>query len=466
MIKALWFITKLVVIVGAVIWVAERPGSIRLDWIDLEGNAFVVNMEIGLFLAALIVLILLSIFIYSVIKGFADFPKSLANYNAIKANEKGYAALTKGLSAVAAGDTKAASKFAKKARKFLPEDTGLPMLLQAQAARLEGRESDAAESFVALLEDKNASFLGVRGLLQAALDSADYETAYRLVNKALASYPKQEWILKVALDIQIRLQKWEEARSALKTLKSIAAASENYNEDQASLWIAEAREAREKSLDIRAEELLKQAQKAAPHFAPAGLELAQIYIDTDRRKKALKLIEKQLKATPHDIYIDLWDTLMDEDTRAEPLKRLRWFERAIKLAPNQPQALFMAGKAALDAGLWGEAREYLAKAGEAEPRAVFYETLADIENRSNQGEQAAAHWLSMAVNAQGEKRWVCSQTGQAFETWKPVIQPGHHLNSLIWRDPAVRVLSEDLKMLEATLEVNENILEAPNSDAA
>ena len=205
MFRALWFVVKLVLIVALVVWVAERPGNVRLDWVDLQGNEFVINVQIGLFLAALIGVCLLSIMIYSVIKGFADFPKSFSNYKEIKAREKGYTALTKGLAAVAAGDTKAANKQAEKARKFLPDDTGLPLLLDAQAARLDGRESDAAESFVALLEDKNASFLGVRGLLQSALDAQDYETAYTLASKALSSYPKQEWVLKIAFDLQVRL---------------------------------------------------------------------------------------------------------------------------------------------------------------------------------------------------------------------------------------------------------------------
>jgi uncharacterized membrane-anchored protein len=239
MIKALWFLIKVTALIAIVVWLADRPGTMRLDWIDLQGNDIAVNVQIGVFLAALFGFVLLSIFIYQTIKTFVDLPKSMARYNEIKAREKGYKALTLGLAAVAAGDRSGAVKQAKKARKFLPDDTGLPMLLDAQAARLDGRESDAAQSFVALLEDKDASFLGVRGLLQAALDTRDYDTALTLAERAMASYPKQVWILKIAYDLQLKAKTWDRARGTLRALeKSGGISAERAQSDKAAILVA------------------------------------------------------------------------------------------------------------------------------------------------------------------------------------------------------------------------------------
>lgn len=155
MIKALWFAIKVGVLIALSVWIAERPGSVRIEWME-----YTFTIQMGFFLLVALVFVLLTLFIYQVLKTFVGFPSSLRRYNEVKAREKGYRALTRGLTAVAAGDKKAAALYSKKASKLLEGDTGLPLLLEAQAARLDGREEDAAQSFVALLEDKDASFWG------------------------------------------------------------------------------------------------------------------------------------------------------------------------------------------------------------------------------------------------------------------------------------------------------------------
>ncbi len=211
MIRALWFAVKVGALIALAVWVADRPGQVHIEWME-----YTVNMQMGLFLLVMMAAILIAIFIYQFIRALVTFPSSWARYNEIKAREKGWRALTQGLTAVAAGDKAAAGKFSKKASKYLGEDDGLPLLLEAQAARLDGRDHDAAKSFVKLLEHKEAGFLGVRGLLQSAMDAEDYETAHRLCERALKSYPKQKWILNLAFELAIKLRHWDEALKVLK----------------------------------------------------------------------------------------------------------------------------------------------------------------------------------------------------------------------------------------------------------
>ncbi|MGB0719227.1 MAG: heme biosynthesis HemY N-terminal domain-containing protein, partial [Bdellovibrionales bacterium] len=207
MIKALWFLIKIGVVIAAIIWVADHPGSVRIEWLD-----YVFTVNTGLFFAALLAVVLASIFIYRVIRTFVDFPASYRYYSEIRARKKGYDALTRGLAAVAAGDAKTAQKEAAAVRGLLPDDNGLPVLLAAQAARLNGDDEAAEESFHVLLEHKDASFLGVRGLLQAALEDGDYEGGLAMARQALARHPKQPWILKTVYDLEIRNCHWGAAQ--------------------------------------------------------------------------------------------------------------------------------------------------------------------------------------------------------------------------------------------------------------
>ena len=131
MLKTFIFLVKAGLIIGAMVWLSEQEGSVRIDWMEYS-----VNVHVGLFLAGLLGLILLSVFVYRLMRTVVDFPASYRFYSQRRAKEMGYKALTLGLTAVAAGDTGAALKQAKKARSLLPEDQGLPLLLEAQAARL------------------------------------------------------------------------------------------------------------------------------------------------------------------------------------------------------------------------------------------------------------------------------------------------------------------------------------------
>ena len=465
MIKTLWFALKVAALVGLAVWLADNPGSVRLAWQDLQGNDFVINLHIGLFLVGILVFTLLSIFIYQTIKTFVDFPRSLARYNEVKAQEKGYVAITKGLSAVAAGDTGAALKYASKARQFMPQDTGLPLLLEAQAARLDGREGDAAQSFALMLEDQNASFLGVRGLLQAALDIGDDDTALELTQKALSTHPYQAWILKIAYKLQLKKHQWDDARKTLKVLeKRKVYTSERVRSDLAAMLVARARQASASGGDVESfvRDSLKKASKLYPEFVPAVLDLCALYVRGGKQKQAVKLIEKSWKIFPHALYVSAWQDLQAPEKAEEPLERLRWMERLLKINKTEAGACVAAGYAALGAGLWGEARHYFTQAEELEPSASVYRGLAALEEAFTHDEEAAKEWLLKAVNAPGEKSWVCRKTGRVFDEWEAFVPPEYMFNSLDWADPS----QQDVVLLDNDAEDKTALLDAPESDAA
>lgn len=446
MIRALWFLLKAALLIGAALWVAEHPGTVQLDWMDYK-----ITIHIGLFLLGFLALLWLSMVLYRVIWSFISFPASLRRYREIKRKEKGYKALTLGLTAVAAGDAKTAAYQAYRTTRFLPDDTGLPLLLQAQAARMDGRAEDAQDSFKRLLENKDAGFLGVRGLLQTALDQGRYEEALTLARQGLDSYPKQQWLLTSVYDLEVRLERWDEARATLKRMEKAGACTpEKAQSDRIALWLAEAGvgvgshgiashdgEARLKRL--------KRAYKDGPAFAPAALALAELYEERGQRRKAVSVLEKSWKKAPHPTLLPLWDRLAP--VKKGPHARLRWYEHLLSLNPEHPESLLAAGQAAMHEGLWGEARTYLMKALDVQPSARIYNTLAELEDRSAHDEKAALHWREEAANAPAQPCWTCTQTGRLYERWLPVAYPHHAFNTIIWGVP--RLSAPDLTGLSA-----------------
>jgi HemY protein len=458
MLKALWFMVKVGLLTALAVWIAERPGTVKVEWLE-----YTLTVHVGFFLLAFLGTMLLAILIYNIIRTFVDFPKAYRRYAEIKGREKGYRALTLGLTAVAAGDAKTAVKEAQRSRRLLYNDTGLPLLLEAQAARLDGREEDARRSFIALLENKDAGFLGVRGLLQAALDMGNYTKALELAQQALKLYPKQPWILRTVYDLEIRQRHWEVARTLLQRAeKTGAMTAEQIKSDRAAIYLAEAEEAAKQN---NWNEAIKKAKKAAdqnPGFTPATLRLARLYNNSGNRRKAVAMVEKAWKAQPHPELATVWDALVPPKKSKKPLSRMAWFEKLVEMNPNAMESHLAAGRAAMEEGLWGEARQYFRRAEEIESTARLYTLWTDLEERAGQGEDILASLAERAATVLPDKTWVCRETGRIYPEWSPIAQPHGAFNTIEWAYPYGSA-GDDSILIERYEGVSEVLLEAPRA---
>lgn len=425
--------------VALVVWIAERPGFVRLEWME-----YAFTIHVGLFLLFALAIILGAIFTYNIITAFVKFPSSWRRYKHIRGQEKGYEALTIGLTAVAAGDSKVAAKQARLAEKYLQNDTGLPLLLKAQSARLEGREDDALENFAALLEDKNAAFLGVRGLLQAALDNQDYDKALELASHALKLHPKQPWIVRVAYDLHIRLRQWNDALEMLSRAQKVKAlTADEAKADRIAILVAKA----EDQDSNAAAKTLQRAVKLDAGFTPAAARLARVYLNNGQRRKALSLIKKAWKSAPHPDLVDVWTLLISSRKAGAPLARMRWIEELLKVNSETAAGQNAAGRIALEYKLWGEARAHLMQAIEIEPTAGTYRLLAELEERSGQGQRAVAEWREKAQAAAPDYVWTCHETGRVYSAWSPVAEPHGAFNTIEWaQSQAFNVAPAQLEM--------------------
>jgi len=431
MLKTFLFFIKALLFIGVLIWLSEQEGSVRVDWMG-----YTINAHVGLVLAGLLCLILLSIFIYRVIRTFVDFPASYRYYSKVRAKDMGYKALTLGLTAVAAGDTKAALKQAEKVRGLLPEDNGLPLLLEAQAARMDGREGDAQTSFAGLLENKDTSFLGVRGLLQASMDAGDHASALELARQALKLHPKQPWILRSVYDLEVTAREWSAAEATLKrAVKAGAIDKERALSDRVAMALVVAKSAEDEGLADVARSQYRAVQKLDGGSIPAILLSADYYIRSEQPKKAKALIEKAWKTSPHAALVDVWARLAPSGSRVDALARLKWFEALVVLNGNNARAQVAAGKAACDAALWGEARKFFEAAERIRPSKELYVALAALEDKASGHKEAARAWLEKAADVVGERVWICRDTGRVYDQWSPIAQPHGAFNSIEWAYP-------------------------------
>ncbi|PCJ98206.1 MAG: heme biosynthesis protein HemY [Zetaproteobacteria bacterium] len=439
MIRALWALAKTGVVVALVLWVAERPGTISIDWMQYK-----VTFHVGLFLLFMMAIVVVGIIIFTLIKTALDMPKTMLRYRDITNKDKGMRALSIGLTAVAAGDSKAASYQAHRAKKFLAKENALSQLLEAQAARLDGREMDASRAFIALMDNKDSAFLGIRGLLQSALDCGDYKGALELGHRALVLHPKQDWILCVVYDLEIKARNWDSARKILyRAEKYSSISTRKANSDRVAMLLAEAEQAKGNGDETLFFLNLNKAYKVDWYFVPTVLRLARMYLERGKRKAAISVIEKAWKHCPHPGLVVLWEETYKPAKENDLMARVRWFEKLLGFSPESVEGLQALASALIQEGLWGEARKHLEKAEEIRPNVNLYKIWATLEDRATHDEDVVRMWLEKAADAPRERVWICSETGREYDQWAPLSDQGL-FNTIIWDFPQGRVFVPSL----------------------
>lgn len=434
MIRTLWFIIKLGILVALAVWIADQPGQVNIKWED-----YTIQVYLGLFLAGLFGILILSLLLFKIIRAVTDIPKNFKQKQALNNKDKGYRALTVGLSAVAAGDTKEAAHQAKKARKLLKDEEGLPRLLEAQAARLEGREDDARAHFTKLLDHKDAAFLGVRGLLHNALEKNNTAEALLLTRQALQRHPKQGWILKLAYELELKNRDIESARKILKRAERAGAIlSEKAKSDRVAMSLHEAEELRKTGYIPQAEKKYKEAYALDKLHIPTVERMASFYLNNEKRKDALHALEKIWKYNPHPDLLPLWEQAAPGSHKNSPIKMLDWYKRLIKINADSAASHQAYAAIAMQQSLWGEARDHLLTAARLNPIAKTYKMLAALEKAAGSDHDIIENYLDKAAEAPTGKVWICTETGMVYDHWQPYAPPHNSFNTIVWDEPALQ----------------------------
>lgn len=430
MIRILWFLIQVALVALAAMWIFGQPGQVDIHWLgyDIEAHPGVAFLAIILLFVVLVILSKTIGFIFSL-------PGRLSSLRGRKRRDRGFQALTVGLSAVAAGDAKLASYQAYRMRQFLPDEKGLPWLLEAQAARLRGDEAEARNHFEKLLKEKDTAFLGVRGLLNAAIASGDFGRALELARQAMTMHPGQSWIIRTVFGLEVQKHEWAAALTTLKKGERAKAwPIEAVKSNRIALLMQQGEDLSRGGYQGESTAKFREANRLDPAFIPAASRLAQNYIDQHKRRAAVAVVERAWKENPHPDLVPLWEALSPPNKPNDMTARLRWFERLVALNPGDAESQIAAAKIAIADGMWGEAWQYLSAAEKIRPNARLYRMWAQMEEKTNHSESAKRYWEKSA-GAAPDKVWTCRETGRIYERWSALAAPHDGFNTMIWDFP-------------------------------
>lgn len=434
MIRALWFFFQLAVVAAALIWISTQQGKVDIAWQNYQ-----LDMQLGVFLAILVFTLVTGMIIFRVAGFIADIPSKMSRRNRERAREKGYRSLTRGFVAIAAGDAKKATQYAKEVRSLLPEEKGLPLLLEAQAARLRGEEEVARHSFEELLTDKDAAFFGIRGLLKSSLDAGDGVAALEYARTAMSQNPKQPWIIKSVYDLELQNGQWASAAKTLERVKKFKAEDEDkILTDEVALLLVLADEDAAAGRGNDAVKKTERAVKIAPLFIPAITRLGEYYLERNRKDKITMMIKNAWKDNPHPDLAVLWDKIAPKNKMDDNFRRLRWMERLVEMNPESVDGHIAAAMVSMEDGLWGEAKAHLIKAEDLRPSAQIYRLRAKLEEQQGGNAYLIKDWMEKAADASPDPVWYCAVTGNIYSQWSPVALPHRSFNTIVWGHPVVQ----------------------------
>jgi HemY protein len=390
----LLLLAALVVALAWVITLLHGHLSFQLGSISVETSTPV----------ALTALAALFIVFYAVIRLIGvllRLPRDWRAWRQRRHRAQGDEAVTRALVALAAGDSAAARREATRARRLLG-DTAQTLLLIAEAARLGEREPEAEAAFRALAARGDAAFLGLRGLFRLAMARQDFPTAAKLASEAEAARPGGSWLRAERSRLAVRTGDW-----------TGALALADANAPKAALATAAANASQDPGAALK---LAQQAWKTDPGLVPAALAYARRLREAGKERRAQAVIRESWARAPHP---DLAAFALEEPgvETADPLKRYQAAQRLADANPTHVESHLLLARAALTAGLTGEARRHAeaARAAGLDQRRVWM-LLAEIEGDGDAGRQALQH----ALVAEPDPIWRCTSCHATQAVWQPV----------------------------------------------
>ena len=420
------YIIEVAIVVAIAVWLAERPGVVQIEWQGYRIETSVGILALAFFLFAVTVAVL-----YTLWRWLRRRPGEWSLRRRLSRQDAGLQALSDGLVAIAAGDVDKARRQTRRAGSML-EHTPLTLLLEAQTAQIAGDDAAARRSFEKMLESPETEFLGLRGLIVDALRDNDDARALSYARRAYTLKPGTPWVLDTMISLHSRAGDWREAQRLVEeSRKARGGKAGAGNRQQAALLTERARAARAAGQLADAYAQARKANEMDGDLVPASELVARMVAEDGRARRARKVLERAWGRTPHPDLLKAYLDLADD----APLARYKAVETLVKPARTHPESRLALAEAALDAKLWGEARQQLDMLAESEPSVRVFQLRARLADEDSEDQTGSDTWLEKAAAADADPAWVCGECGIVADEWSAVCGNCGSFATLAWKRP-------------------------------
>ncbi|CAA0102180.1 Uncharacterised protein [Starkeya nomas] len=423
MIRLVVYLLVLSLIAFGVAWLADRPGSVTIDW-----QGWQIETSILVAASALLALLAATILIWTLLRMIVRSPDLIAFSWRARRRNRGWTAVSRGLVAVGSGDAVGARRAANDAERLLGREP-LTQLLAAQAAQLSGDAVGAEAAFRSMTETPGTRLLGLRGLHVEARRRGDAGAALLAAEEAARHEPGLAWAADAVIEARCLNGDFAGALAMLEREAAHGGLDRAAHRRRRAVLLAAQAQAVELSDPVTAREKAVEATRLAPTLVPAAEVAGRLLGAAGDARKAAKIIEAAYAATPHPDLADAYLHLRPGDASRERLKRIRPLTARM---PGHPESAMALARAAIDAQDFDVARTALAPLlGDPTQRACLL--MAELEAAENGDVGKAREWTARAVRAQRDPAWVAD--GVVADRWAPVSPVTGRLDAFEWKLP-------------------------------
>jgi HemY protein len=424
MIRILLYLVALLAIAAGLDWLADRPGTIVVDW-----RGYVAETSVFRAFIMLLLLIGAALVAWSAARWLWSSPARVGRVLNRRREKRGLEALSSGIIAIGAGDRALAARYAGQARKALPHEP-LTHLLRAQTAQLAGDRATSRRIFEAMLASPDTEQLGLRGLFLEAQAEREQEAARQFAERALKLNPKLDWPIEALFDLQCRAGDWQGALDTLAVGRRQGSIDKTIaNRRRAVLLVAQAQAAEDTTAD-KALELAQEAHRLAPDLVPAAAIAGRILASQGNTPRAARVLLKTWRLSPHPDLAAAYAYARPGDSPRDRLNRVRHLAR---LTPHDSEGPIALAITAIEAREWDEARKALEPLLEERLTQRVATLMARIEGEQHGHAGRVREWLARAVNAPRDPAWTAD--GVVSDRWAPVSPVTGALDAFRWRVP-------------------------------
>jgi HemY protein len=427
MIRLFFRFAVIVALAGAIAWLADRPGVLRVDWLDYRIEA---PLWVGL--ALLFAAFVLCLWLYGLVRKTFRAPGTMSGFFRRRRSRRGYESLSRGIIAIGAGDLMAARRHAQIAARSLQEDP-LARLLEVQTAQLSGDSKRVTQLFEAMSKTDETRLLGLRGLFNQARQSGDFIKAGKIAAEALKISAGLPWASNAILAAQCAERNWAGAAATLDAQRRNRLIDQGTaNRKLAVVLTAQALE-QEKLSPPAALQLALKAHKLDPALVPAAVTAGRLYASQRQARRAARVIERTFRISPHP---DLVRVYAYQKSGASPRERLKKADDLVQKFGGGEEGAVGAAEAAIAALDWARAKDILDGFLEERPRARLCALMAEIaEGEGDKG--LAREWLARGMRAPPDPKWTAD--GMVSDQWQPVSPATGELGAFQWKVPVERL---------------------------
>jgi HemY protein len=419
-----YILFKLALVFAAAFLLISFPGEITLQWMGYH-----LHMPIGVMIIVVLAATALLIVFHNIWHSFLQIPASYNKKMEESRQLKADKALVEGITAIAAGDFQQAQQLSEKALE-LNALQPLNALVSAQAAYMKGDLEKAAKYFAQMSQNPSTAFLGLRGLILHARQKEDWHRVNELLRKAFALKPSSPWVLQEILQTDILLQHTDHVSLADKLGVQKYLTKVRFNRYKALInW----QKAEQASITKDINEFQKYASKAlelAPDLIEVAVRLSDSYVKTKQFNKAQKILMSTYRQLPHPDLAMAWKKT---SPKADSVEYYSSLDKLIGKHLGKHESLLIMAEAALNAKLWGQAREHLTVALKKRMTRRACRLMAELEEAEHPSNlQEIKMWWHKITIAENDAAWVCKSCQTVSQKWKPFCESCSAVDQIEW----------------------------------